>query len=114
MITPIAARKRLRSRNFAAHFKKERIMKRTEIVEILKSPKLNQEVLVKGWVRSFRANRFIVLHDGSCFGTLQIVVDFEKFPEELLKTKLHLAANMTEIFSVDAWKGYLQCRQLLF
>ena len=60
-------------------------MKRTEIVEVLQNPRLNEEVLVKGWVRSFRANRFIVLHDGSCFGTLQIVVDFEQFPEELLK-----------------------------
>ncbi len=60
-------------------------MKRTEIVDILRNPQLNTPVLVKGWVRSFRANRFITLYDGSCFQTLQIVVDYEKFPEELLR-----------------------------
>ena len=60
-------------------------MKRTEINDILKSPQIGTQVLIKGWVRSFRANRFIALNDGSCFGNLQCVVDFEKFEEEFLK-----------------------------
>ncbi|MEZ4952153.1 MAG: asparagine--tRNA ligase [Saprospiraceae bacterium] len=60
-------------------------MKRTEIADILKSPQTGEKVLVKGWVRSFRANRFIALNDGSCFDNLQCVVDFEKFDEEFLK-----------------------------
>ncbi len=60
-------------------------MKRTEIADILKSQETNQQVLVKGWVRAFRANRFISLNDGSCFNNLQCVVDFEKFDEEFLK-----------------------------
>ncbi len=38
-----------------------------------------------GWVRAFRANRFIALNDGSTINNLQIVVDFENFDEELLK-----------------------------
>lgn len=59
--------------------------RRTEIATVLKAPKINEEVLVKGWVRAFRANRFIVLYDGSSANTLQIVVDFENFDEELLK-----------------------------
>ncbi len=61
------------------------IKRRTEITDVLKAPKLNEEVLVKGWVRAFRANRFIALYDGSTAKTLQIVIDFENFDEELLK-----------------------------
>lgn len=59
--------------------------KRTEIAKILKTPPLNAEVTVTGWVRAFRSNRFIALFDGSSAKTLQIVVDFEKFDEALLK-----------------------------
>lgn len=43
------------------------------------------EVTVKGWVRSFRSNRFIALNDGSCLENLQCVIDFESFEEGLLK-----------------------------
>ena len=46
---------------------------------------IGQEVLVKGWVRTFRANRFIALNDGSCIQNLQCVVDFENTDENVLK-----------------------------
>ncbi len=55
------------------------------IVELLKSEPTHHEVMVRGWVRSFRSNRFIALNDGSTIKTLQCVVDFENFDEELLK-----------------------------
>lgn len=38
-----------------------------------------------GWVRAFRSNRFIALNDGTSMGTLQVVVDFEQIPEDVLK-----------------------------
>ncbi len=60
-------------------------MKRTEIVHALKSDKINEDILVKGWVKAFRSNRFIQLSDGSTIHTIQAVVDFEKFDETLLK-----------------------------
>lgn len=60
-------------------------MKRTKIAEVLANPIVDSEVVVKGWVRSFRANRFIALNDGSTIKNIQIVVDFENFDEELLK-----------------------------
>ncbi len=60
-------------------------MKRTEVSTVLEEAKIGEEILVKGWVKSFRANRFIALNDGSCFKTLQVVVDFENYPEELIK-----------------------------
>ena len=40
-------------------------MNHKQIAEILSSSKILQEVEVKGWVRSFRSNRFIALNDGS-------------------------------------------------
>ena len=41
--------------------------------------------MVRGWVRTFRANRFIALNDGSTIENLQCVVDFENTDESLLK-----------------------------
>jgi len=62
-------------------------MKHTEIITLLKSePSVNNaEVIVRGWVRSFRSNRFIALNDGSTINNIQCVVDFENFDEDLLK-----------------------------
>ena len=53
------------------------------IVDILKTdpPK---EISVSGWVRSFRGNRFISLNDGSCLASLQVVIDSDKLPHELI------------------------------
>jgi asparaginyl-tRNA synthetase len=60
-------------------------MNRSTVVELLDSEKFLQEVTVKGWVRSFRSNRFIALNDGSTIHNIQCVVDFEKTDETLLK-----------------------------
>ena len=43
------------------------------------------EIILKGWVRTFRSNRFIALNDGSTIDNLQVVVDFENTDPELLK-----------------------------
>uniref|UniRef100_UPI0039A764DE asparagine--tRNA ligase n=1 Tax=Ornithobacterium rhinotracheale TaxID=28251 RepID=UPI0039A764DE len=53
----------------------------------------HEEVIVKGWVRSFRSNRFISLNDGTSLGNIQVVVDFENFDEELLK-KISIASSL--------------------
>lgn len=60
-------------------------MKRIKIAEVLKLTANGQELVVKGWVRAFRSNRFIQLNDGSTIHNLQAVVDFEQFEETLLK-----------------------------
>ncbi len=60
-------------------------MKHTLIKQVLNWAPEGQEVLVKGWVRTFRANRFIALNDGSTPLTLQIVVDFDQFDDALLR-----------------------------
>ena len=60
-------------------------MKTIKIKEILQTPASENQIEVAGWVRTFRANRFIALNDGSTLDNLQCVVDFEKTNEELLK-----------------------------
>jgi len=60
-------------------------MKPYRIAELLKGTHIQQEVLINGWVRAFRSNRFIALNDGSALSTIQCVVDFEEFDEQLLK-----------------------------
>ena len=60
-------------------------MRRTKIRELLLSGKPGDEVLVKGWVRTFRSNRFIHINDGSTIRNLQAVVDFTKLSEEDLR-----------------------------
>ncbi|MBR2236780.1 MAG: asparagine--tRNA ligase [Prevotella sp.] len=53
-------------------------MKRTKIIDVLRSTEYGKEVCVKGWVRSHRGNKnvdFIALNDGSTIKTIQIVVD---------------------------------------
>ena len=53
--------------------------------QLLQSNKFQIEVKIKGWVRTFRANRFIALNDGSTIKNIQCVVDFENTDEHLLK-----------------------------
>ncbi|MCE5346869.1 MAG: asparagine--tRNA ligase [Bacteroidales bacterium] len=63
-------------------------MKRTKVKELLSSPKVGSDVLVKGWVRTKRGNKnivFIALNDGSTINNIQLVVDVASFDEKLLK-----------------------------
>lgn len=60
-------------------------MKRTKIRELLATTPANQEVNVRGWVRTFRNNQFIAINDGSTIRNIQAVVDFTNTPEEILK-----------------------------
>lgn len=63
-------------------------MKRTKIVDILKSEEYDSDVIVKGWVRTHRGSKavhFIALNDGSSIKNVQIVADSNKFDEDLLK-----------------------------
>ena len=59
------------------------------------------EVEVKGWVKSFRANRFIALNDGSTLRNIQCVVDFESMEDSLLKrittaAAVHIKGSLVE------------------
>jgi len=46
---------------------------------------IDKEINICGWVKTFRANRFISLNDGSCLKNIQCVIDFENTEPEKLK-----------------------------
>lgn len=59
--------------------------KRVKVKDLLASEATGQEVIVMGWVRTFRNNQFIALNDGSTNNNLQIVVELGKLDENTLK-----------------------------
>lgn len=76
-------------------------MEHKQIATLISENKTHIKVTVKGWVRTFRSNRFIALSDGSTIHTLQCVVDFEKFDVEVLKkintgTSLEISGTLIE------------------
>lgn len=76
-------------------------MKTGTIKEFLAEQQLPREVIVKGWVRTFRSNRFIALNDGSTLQNLQCVLDFENTSETVLKAittgaALHIEGVLVE------------------
>ncbi|HEU4552280.1 MAG TPA: asparagine--tRNA ligase [Chitinophaga sp.] len=48
---------------------------RVKVKQILSDEKVQYDVTVKGWIRSFRNNQFIALNDGSTNNNLQVVID---------------------------------------
>ena len=71
------------------------------IANLLSKENTLQDVEVKGWVRTFRANRFIALNDGSTIHNIQCVVDFENTDEAVLKrittgAAVHIKGALTE------------------
>lgn len=58
---------------------------RTKVKQILLDEKTDYNVVVKGWIRSFRNNQFIALNDGSTNNNIQIVLDQNSVSAELIK-----------------------------
>src|SRR4026209_1531659 len=59
--------------------------RRIKIKELLSLEPNNQEVIVMGWVRSFRNNQFIALNDGSTNTNLQVVAELGKYDDNIIK-----------------------------
>jgi asparaginyl-tRNA synthetase len=87
-------------------------MKRTKISTILSMKPEQQTLLVMGWVRTFRNNQFIALNDGSTIQNLQIVVDFNKFPEEILK-EIHTGTSIKVIGKLVPSQGKGQSVEII-
>ena len=78
----------------------------TKIKALLTTAPEGQTVTVRGWVRTFRANRFIALNDGSTLDNLQCVVDFENFDDSILKNiSTGAALKITGNFVESQGKG---------
>ena len=54
------------------------------VKSLLKEGPNSQKVFIEGWVKTFRANRFISLNDGSCSESIQCVVDFQNTNSKIL------------------------------
>jgi len=75
--------------------------KRIKIKELLLQQAGQQDVVVMGWVRTFRNNQFIALNDGSTNANLQIVAPLGEFADDLLKrittsAALKVTGNLVE------------------
>ena len=84
-------------------------MAKIKIKDILAGKHKAQEITAKGWVRTFRSNRFIALNDGSCLANLQVVVDYDQFDEGLLKqvtTGASVAVNGKVVESQGQGQAY--------
>ena len=60
------------------------MLKRLQIKSVLNNDYVGKIIVVCGWVKTFRSNRFINLNDGSCLSDLQCVVDYEKLDQSKL------------------------------
>src|SRR5699024_8080157 len=60
-------------------------MEHTRIKQLLNAEPTGQEVIVKGWVRTFRNNQFVAINDGSTFQNIQAVIDHQQTDGQTLK-----------------------------
>src|SRR3984885_2752158 len=66
---------------------------RVKVKQLLATVPESQEVIVMGWVRTFRNNQFIALNDGSTNNNLQIVIELGAYEEDFLK-KINPGASL--------------------
>ena len=60
-------------------------MNLSKVQEIYDSPLIDSEVNLGGWVRAFRANKFIELNDGSTIKNIQCVINEGIIDEDIIK-----------------------------
>ncbi len=85
-------------------------MKRSEIIDLLKSDTERDEVLVQGWVRTRRDSKtffFIELNDGSSLKNLQAVIgeDVDGFHDELKKISTGASVSVRGRLVASQGKG---------
>ena len=94
------------------------MIRRTKIVDVLKSRDFGTMVNVKGWVRTRRGSKqvnFIALNDGSTINNVQVVVDLANFDEEMLKqitTGACISVNGELVESVGAGQAKFRLARL--
>ena len=62
--------------------------RRSFIKDLLKSTNVDQDVNIKGWVRTKRGNKqiaFVAVNDGSTINNIQLVIDIANFDEDTIK-----------------------------
>ncbi|MBG28022.1 MAG: asparagine--tRNA ligase [Crocinitomicaceae bacterium] len=87
------------------------MMQRERIVNLRDEAQVGREVLVQGWVRTFRNDQFIALNDGSCLGNLQLVIDREATADEV-KKRITTGAAIAAKGVIEASQGRGQVTEL--
>ncbi|NND93290.1 MAG: asparagine--tRNA ligase [Flavobacteriales bacterium] len=87
-------------------------MERKEISAILSNPNFDSQIIVCGWIRTFRNDRFIALNDGSTINNLQIVINAEEYSSDLLKN-LTTGASIRAVGKLVESQGKGQTVELL-
>ena len=83
-------------------------MNQININSILNSKSLiGKKIKINGWVRTFRANRFIALNDGSTIENLQCVIDYENIQSNVLR-KINTGAAIQIIGMLSESQGSKQ------
>ena len=85
-------------------------MKRTKVIDALKSTDYGTDINVKGWVRSHRSSKavdFIALNDGSTIKNIQVVVDPSTMDAEELKRKLSEKKEASVKVNAKGYKGIM-------
>ena len=75
-----------------------------KIDDLLGNNKPKKNIVVCGWVKTFRGNRFIAINDGSCIANLQCVIDYENTESSILK-KINTGAAVKIIGDLISSKG---------
>ncbi|MDC0559888.1 asparagine--tRNA ligase [Flavobacteriaceae bacterium] len=64
-----------------------------KIKDIITSPDINKKITIGGWVRAFRAKKFIELNDGSSIKNIQCVISDSSIDEKILK-KISIGSSL--------------------
>ena len=64
-----------------------------KIKDIYTSPNYNSKIIVAGWVRAFRGNRFIELNDGSTIQNIQCVITNSNSENKIIK-KINVGSSL--------------------
>ncbi len=90
-------------------------LRRTKVVDVLKSSDFGADVCVKGWVRTKRGSKnvaFIALNDGSVIHNVQVVADRELIADEVLD-KIHTGASLSVIGTITESQGSGQAVEIV-
>ena len=77
---------------------------RIRVKDLLATDNTGQEVIVMGWVRTFRNNQFIALNDGSTNNNIQVVAELGSIDEAILK-RITTGASIKVVGIVVASQG---------
>ena len=86
--------------------------RRIKIKELLLQPAGRQDIVVMGWVRTFRNNQFIALNDGSTNTNVQVVAPLGRFDDALLK-RITTSASLRVTGELVASQGKGQSVELV-